>query len=151
MLNIPGVQRISLKEIATEGGSVLHILRADSAAFTTFGEVYCSEILPGAVRAWKRHREQTQRFAVPVGLLRLVLFDDRHAQSGAGTVADLVLGRPGHYDMLILPPGIWYGFAAAGADPALIVNCTDMPHRPEETDRLPQDAIFFDWNSPCAI
>ncbi len=149
-LPIHGARITPLREIPTEGGAVLHMLRADSPEYTGFGEIYFSEVLPGAVRAWKKHRQQTQRFAVPVGCLRLVLFDDRPDSPSKGKTAEIILGRPGKYALLTLPPGIWYGFAAAGNNPALIANCTDIPHRPEETDRLPQDAIAFDWSAPCA-
>ncbi len=150
---VHGVRLVALREIPTEGGAVLHMLRADSPEFTGFGEVYFSEVQPGAVHAWKRHHKQTQRFAVPVGRLRLALFDDRPGSPSRGRIEEIILGRPDRYALLILPPGIWYGFAAAGNDTAgaagstLIVNCTDMPHRPEESDRLPADApeIPFTW------
>ena len=61
-----------LAAIPTPGGPVLHMLRPGCALWPEegrVGEVYFSETLPGHVKAWKRHTRQTQRFAVPVGLL----------------------------------------------------------------------------------
>ncbi len=147
-----GARLVPLRQIPTEGGAVLHVLRADSPDCSGFGEVYCSEVRPGAVRAWKRHREQTQRLAVPAGLLRVALYDDRPSSPARGAVKEILLGRPDHYNLLVIPPGLWYGFAAAGPDTALIVNCTDIPHHPDETDRLPPDApeIPYAWGAPCA-
>ncbi len=147
MPEIDGLTLTPLKEIATEGGAVLHILRADSPLFKGFGEVYCSEVQPGCVRAWKKHTKQTQHFAVPSGLLRVVVYDAREGSTSFGRVAEYTVGRPGHYGLLCIPPGVWYGFAAAGDGTALIVNCTDLPHVPEETERLPRDTdrIPYRW------
>lgn len=74
---IEGVEVQDLRIIPTEGGPVLHMLRADSPLFRSFGELYFSEVEPGHVKAWKRHSRQTQHFAVPVGMLKIVLYDDR--------------------------------------------------------------------------
>jgi dTDP-4-dehydrorhamnose 3,5-epimerase len=144
---IDGLKITLLKEIADRRGSVLHILRSDSHDFTTFGECYCSETLPGAVKAWKRHRLQTQNFSVPVGKLRLVLFDDRENSRTKGAVSVVELGRPDHYARVTIPPGIWYGFSALGSAPALIVNCADIPHEPGESERLAENdtGIPYDW------
>ena len=67
---INGVLIQSLKKIEDNRGSVLHMIRNDGVLFEKFGEVYFSEIYPGKVKAWKRHREQTQHLAglgVPAG------------------------------------------------------------------------------------
>ena len=56
---------------------MLHMLRCDSTEFTEFGECYFSEVFPGVIKAWKRHRYQTQNLAVPVGRILIVIYDDR--------------------------------------------------------------------------
>ena len=38
--------------------------------------------------------------------------------------------------MVVLPPLLWYGFAALGERPALIANCPDLPHDPAESEFL---------------
>ena len=76
-LMIEGVVVTQLSQIVDERGAVLHHMRNDAPEFTTFGECYFSEMVPGAVKAWKRHRKQTQNLAVPVGRVRFVVFDDR--------------------------------------------------------------------------
>ena len=145
---IDGVVVSQLKEIEDERGAVLHIMRCDSPLFSGFGEVYCSLTLPGVVKAWKRHRRQTQHFAVPQGLMKVVLFDARHDSPTAGTVEKHMLGRPGCYRLLRIPPGLWYGFQAMGETPALIVNLVDMPHQQEEVDRLDlmSGPVEYDWD-----
>lgn len=144
---IAGAPLLPLREIPVSGGVVLHMLRSDSPLYLGFGEAYFSEVQPGVVRAWKKHREQTQHIAVPVGLLRMALYDPRQDSPTFGRVAVHIMGRPGRYALLRIPPGVWYGFAAAGEAVALIANCTDLPHVPEETDRLPPDTnlIPYQW------
>lgn len=144
---IDGFMITPLRQIAGELGSVLHMLRADAPEFTTFGECYFSEVLPGAVKAWKRHREQTQNFAVPVGRIRLVTYDDRESSATRGRVQALDLGRPDAYWRIRIPPGLWYGFGCIGSTPALLVNCADRPHDPAEGEAMPADTatIPYRW------
>jgi dTDP-4-dehydrorhamnose 3,5-epimerase len=144
---IDGVLITELHQIPDERGAVLHMLRADAAEFTRFGECYFSEIKPRAIKAWKRHQCQTQNLAVPVGRVRLVIFDDREESPSRGRIQLIELGRPDAYVRLTIPPGLWYGFTALGDSPALLANCADMPHDPKESEVLPFDAdkIPFIW------
>lgn len=144
---IEGVWSVPLRVIPTDGGNVLHMIRADSPYFTGFGEMYFSEVLPGGIRAWKCHTRQRQLFAVPVGQMQVVLYDDRPTSPTCGAFAEYVLGRPTGYALLGIAPGVWYGFRAVGDGPALLANCADMPHDPEEALRLPHDTpcIPYVW------
>lgn len=139
-----------LRIIADKRGAVLHMIRSDSPDFDRFGEIYFSEIVPGAVKAWKRHKRMTQRLAVPVGRIRLVIYDNRTDSRTRGTVQILELGRAEAFSLVLIPPLVWYGFAAVGEAPALIANCPDLPHDPTEVERMdPEDpearTIPYDW------
>ncbi len=140
---IPGVIIQPLKEIVDNRGAVLHMLRSDSPLFQGFGEIYFSLIVPGAVKAWKRHPRMTQHFAVPVGLIRLVFFDDRHP--GQGRIEAHLLGRPDHYRLVRIPPLLWYGFQGVGDSPALVANYADLPHDPGEAENMPLDSPYFPY------
>jgi dTDP-4-dehydrorhamnose 3,5-epimerase len=149
--NLPGgVVIFPLREISDHRGAVLHMMRADAAGFTQFGECYFSEIFPGAVKAWKKHTLQTQSLAVPVGNIRLVMYDDRVSSATKGQLTVLELGRPDAYFRISIPPGIWYGFMCTGSLPALLANCTDLPHSKTESEVLPSDdaSIPYSWNKP---
>jgi dTDP-4-dehydrorhamnose 3,5-epimerase len=124
------------------------MLRSDAPDFSGFGECYFSEVAPGAIKAWKRHRMQIQHLAVPVGRIRLALFDDREPNV-AGTLHVVELGRPDAYVRVRIPPQVWYGFACVGGKPALLVNCTDRPHDPTESEVRPVDDrdIPYSWFS----
>ncbi len=125
----------------------MHMIRNDAPFFKKFGEVYFSYVNPGFVKGWKQHREMTQHFAVPVGNLKLVLFDGRPDSSTYQQVQEIVFGRD-NYQLVRVPPMIIYSFASAGDQPAMIVNCADIPHRPEESVRLPldDDSIPYTWS-----
>lgn len=134
---IDGVSLTPLRQISDARGAVLHMLRTDSPGFHGFGECYFSEVSPGAVKAWKLHRRQTQNLAVPIGRIRLVICDLRPESMTPGKIVDIELSRPDHYFRITIPPGLWYGFSCLSKTPALLVNCADIPHDPEESQTLP--------------
>lgn len=136
---IDGLWTHELAVIETPGGPVLHMLRADSPLFTRFGEMYFSVVLPGAVKAWKLHKRQSQNFAVPSGLVQVVVYDGRDHSPSRGRVESVLLGLPGHYRLLHIPPGLWYGFAGRGETPAVLANCADVPHSPDDSYSLGRD------------
>ena len=137
-----------LKQISDERGKVMHMLRVDSPLYTKFGEIYFSSVNPQVVKAWKKHLKMTQAFAVPVGKIELVIYDDRQDSQTRGQTEVLEIGED-NYCLVKIPPGVWYGFKGISADPALIANCTDLPHDPEEVTRLeyPSKKIPFEWDS----
>jgi dTDP-4-dehydrorhamnose 3,5-epimerase len=139
---IDGVVISELRQICDERGAVLHMLRNDAPVFTRFGECYFSEVLAGAVKAWKRHRLQTQNLVVPVGRIRLVIYDDRQRSPTCGRLQIQELGRPDAYLRVTIPPGLWYGFSAVSLSPALLANCADLPHSGGEGEVRP-------WNDPA--
>lgn len=144
---IQGVSVTPLRQIVDGRGAVLHVLRSDDSEYLGFGECYCSETLPGAIKAWKRHKLQTQSFAVPVGRLRLVVFDDRLDSPTRGIIEVLELGRPSNYVRVGIAPGLWYGFQALGKSSSIIVNCVNYPHDPSESERLSESSeiIPYRW------
>jgi len=144
---ISGVEITPLKQIEDHRGAVLHMLRVDSPVFQQFGEVYFSEVNPGKIKAWKRHRKITQNINLPIGRLKLVLFDNRLDSPSAGKLEIHILGRPDNYYLITIPPMIWYGFQCISAMSALIVNCANLPHDPDESEiaDLNTANIPFSW------
>ena len=139
---IDGVVVQPLKQIRDDRGAVLHMLRLDSPLFSKFGEVYFSEIFPGQIKAWKQHKKMTQLFAVPIGRIILVVYDDRHNSVSKGRRFIVEMGRD-NYQLVKIPPRLWYGFKCTSPSPALIANCADMPYDPEESENLdPENPII---------
>ncbi len=141
MNDVYGVTLVSLGQMDNKAGAVLHLIRPDGGV--PIGEVYFSEILPGAVKDWRRHHRQTQNLAVPTGRLRLAIFDDRDGSPTRGRVQVLEMGRPDAYFRLRIPPGLWYSFGCIGATAVLLANVTDLPHDPTESEKRPWDDPTF--------
>lgn len=145
--SIEGVRVIPLRRIPDERGEVMHMLRADQPHFQQFGEIYFSSVLPGKVKAWRFHHRQTLNYAVPVGTIKLVLFDDRPESPTRGQVMELLVGEP-NYSLVIVPPCIWYGFQGVSKQAALVANCATLAHDPNESERCEpgDERIPYDWN-----
>ncbi|NQT81302.1 MAG: dTDP-4-dehydrorhamnose 3,5-epimerase family protein [Candidatus Aminicenantes bacterium] len=144
---IEGVIIQKLNQIVDERGKVMHMLRCDSPLFTKFGEVYFSIVNPGVVKAWKRHQKMTQNITVPVGKIRLVFYDDRKNSLSYGKVEISEIGED-NYCLVKIPPHVCYGFKGISLVPALIANCTNLPHDPDEVINIDASdkKIPYDWN-----
>ena len=146
MSEIDGVRVTPLRRIPDERGAVLHMLREDSDVFERFGEIYFSLVYPGVVKAWHLHREMTLNYAVPVGMVKLVLHDDRDGSRTRGETMELHIGEL-NYVLVTVPPLVWNGFKSVGVQPALVANCATISHRPDEIERAdPFDHVSrYDW------
>ena len=143
---VDGVVVFPLAQIRDDRGMVLHMLRADAPHFQAFGEVYFSQVRAGTTKAWKRHLRMTQNLAVPVGEIKLVIYDDRAGSPTHGVAQEITTGTE-HYALIRIPPLVWYGFKAAATGDALIANCASLPHDPGEVERVAPDtvAIPYRW------
>ena len=146
--NIEGVSLQPLKIISDERGAVLHMLQDSDPFFNNFGEIYFSEINSGYIKAWKRNKKQTQNLAVPIGSINLVIYDDRPNSTTQGVLFSCILGRPDHYNLIGIPPLLWYGFRGLGAAPALIANCPDQPHNPAESEKIHRESKLIPYTWP---
>lgn len=144
---IEGVRVIPLKRIPDERGTVMHMLRCDDDHYDQFGEIYFSTVYPGVVKGWHRHRLMTLNYAVPKGMIKLVLYDDRRNSGTEGELLELFVGEA-NYQLVKVPPGIWNGFKGVGTEPAIVANCATIPHDPTEIERLDplNNHIGYDWD-----
>lgn len=143
---IDGVIVTPLKQILDERGKIMHMMRSDAAGFQGFGEVYFSCVHPGAIKGWHIHKEMVLNYAVPHGNIKFVLYDDRVTSSTRGELQEIFMG-PDNYCLVTVPPMVWNGFKGIGQEMAIVANCTSIPHRADEIDRLdPFDtSIPYNW------
>ncbi|MBF0405791.1 MAG: dTDP-4-dehydrorhamnose 3,5-epimerase [Candidatus Riflebacteria bacterium] len=142
---IKDVKLFPLNIIPDPRGDILHMVKPDSPFFKKFGEVYFSKVNPKAIKAWKIHLEATQNIAVPYGKIKIVLC---RLEEKSKTIELFELGAPDKYHLLVIPPGIWYGFQCISDYQALIANCSDLPHNPLEMERkqiADTEINFSDW------
>lgn len=145
MEDIVDLKLTSLKQISTPGGDVLHAMKSGDPGYAGFGEAYFSIIEPGAVKAWKRHREMTLNLVVPIGSIRFVIFDDRTNSPTFGVFNEVILSRK-YYYRLTIPPMLWMGFQGVGTVPGMLLNVADIPHDFNEADRKNVNEFEFDWS-----
>ncbi len=145
---IDGVQIIPLRQIPDERGKIMHMLRNDAPHFSQFGEIYFSVVHPGVIKGWHIHTRMTLNYAVVHGKIKLVLYDDREGSSTRGKLQEIFLGD-GNYSLVVIPPMVWNGFKGAGTIDAIVANCSDIPHDPEEIKRMdPFDpSIPYTWDT----
>ena len=131
-----------LKIIDVEGGNVLHAIKKNDPGFKDFGEAYFSIVETGAIKAWKRHRRMTLNLVVPVGEVRFVMCSS--IEEKTPEFHEVVLSTENYY-RLTVPPMVWLGFQGLSSEPSMLLNVSDIPHDPEESDRVNSEHVEFDW------
>ena len=144
---IEGVFIKPLRQIPDERGKIMHMLRADDPYFEKFGEIYFSVVYPNVIKGWHLHTKMTLNYAVVSGMIKLVLYDARNDSSTKGELQELYIGED-DYALVKIPPGIYNGFKGIGVKPAIVANCSDIPHDPEEIQRTDPfyNDIPYDWD-----
>ena len=143
---IEGVIIKPLRQILDERGKVMHMMRNDDPGFSGFGEIYFSCVFPGVIKGWHIHKKMVLNYAVPYGTIKLVLYDDRPGSKTKSEVQEIYLG-PENYCLVRIPPLVWNGFKGVGITPAIVANCSSIPHDPAEIDRKSPDdpSIPYRW------
>lgn len=143
---IEGVQLFPLRRIPDERGVVMHMLKNSDPHFERFGEIYFSVIFPGVIKAWHLHSRMTINYAVVVGNIKLVVFDQRPDSKTRGQLQEIYVGQT-NYQLVRVPPGVVNGFTSVGGEKAIVANCADIPHDPGEITRIDPfvTTIPYDW------
>ena len=127
-----------LKRIQVAGGDVLHGMKCSDPGYLDFGEAYFSIVEVDAIKAWKRHLQMTLNVIVPLGVVFFVFIDQE------GAVREEVVGE-NRYIRLTVPPGIWFGFKGLGNKANMVLNIANIPHDPNEVERLSLDDLDYIW------
>lgn len=144
---IEGIQIFPLKIIKDERGAVMHMIRSSDPYFKKFGEIYFSVINSGIIKGWKKHKEIYQHMVVPEGMVQIVFYDDRAESKTMGNIKCIEFGVD-NYQLVVVPPNVWYSFKAISQTHAMIANCTTAPHDPLESETLALETnrIPFNWS-----
>lgn len=106
------------------------------------GQINFSVQYPGAVKAWHRHRLQTDFWMCAVGQLKAGVFRE---EDGRAWVQVMGEHRPG---VLIIPPSLWHGATAVGPTSAGLLYYVTHAYNAEAPDeqRRAHDSIEgFPW------
>ena len=132
-----------LRRIENVGGDVLHGMKQSDVGYTGFGEAYFSWVSFGAVKAWKRHTQMTMNVVVPVGQVRFVFRCVNADGIEEFRVEEIGMDR---FVRITVPPCIWFGFQGLYTPQSLLLNIANIPHEPNEVERLALTDINYDWN-----
>jgi dTDP-4-dehydrorhamnose 3,5-epimerase len=139
---IEGLIVTPLNHIEVDGGDVLHAMKVDDAGACGFGEAYFSEILPGSVKAWKRHKAMTLNLVVPIGAIKFVVMDDRNEDQIS--FEEIILSRD-NYCRLTVPPMVWMGFQCVHSSTSILLNIASIKHDPIEANKKAISEINYKW------
>ena len=106
------------------------------------GQINYSVQYPGVIKAWHRHQFQTDFWMGLMGNLKVGVHCEETGRSWVTVIGER---RPG---VLIIPPSLWHGATAVGAQQAgLLYYVTHAydPTQPDEERRDVESLPGFPW------
>jgi dTDP-4-dehydrorhamnose 3,5-epimerase len=150
---IDGVETKSLITHSDERGFFREIARAtDSIAAEGWQQVSHSLMHPGVAKAWHVHPTQVDWWYVPVGDLKVALYDGRAESPTGGNMMELFMGEHYEAQLLKVPAGVAHGCRALNG-PAHLIYLTSRTYDTSEEGRIPHDdtEIGYDWTATPPI
>jgi len=145
------IEGVEIKDLAThpdERGFFREIIRKTDGFFQEgFGQLSHSCMYPGAAKAWHIHQLQIDWWYVPIGNLKLVLFDKRPASRTAGELQTIFMGENYPAKVVKIPPGVAHGCKALGGGVTHLFYVTSSVYDPNDEGRIPHHdkTIGYDW------
>lgn len=144
---IEGVSIRKLNPILDERGFLQECLRSDWSEFKKFGQAYITAAFPNVVKAWHKHRIQTDNLICIVGNAKLVLYDKREKSRTYKNINEIFFGEKNPL-LVTIPNNIWHGFKAIGDKMIIVLNIPTEIYNYDKPDeyRLPYDTDEIDYN-----
>jgi dTDP-4-dehydrorhamnose 3,5-epimerase len=123
------------------GWSIMNQLKG---VLSSQGQINFSVMYPGVIKAWHRHRLQSDFWLCIKGHLKVGLHRQEDGHTWSATVGEM---RPG---VLIIPPPLWHGATVLGPDTAALfyyVSRAYDPASPDEERRSYDSVPDFDWRT----
>jgi dTDP-4-dehydrorhamnose 3,5-epimerase len=142
---------VEIKELVTlpdERGFFREIIRQTDPFFKEgFGQLSHSCMYPGVAKAWHIHQFQIDWWYVPVGNLKLALFDKRLGSPTCGKLQTIFMGENYPAKVVRIPPGVAHGCKALGGGVTHLFYVTSSVYNPKDEGRIPHDddSIGYDW------
>ena len=150
------IEGLELKPLVThhdERGFFREIARTTEAIVREgWAQVSHSLMHPGVAKAWHVHPTQIDWWYVPVGDLKVALYDTREGSPTRGQLDEFFLGEHYEAQLLKIPAGVAHGCRAIGST-AHLIYLTSGTYNPDEEGRIAHDdaAIGYDWTAPPPI
>ncbi len=150
------IHGVEIKKLVThvdERGFFREIIRVTDEFFGEgFGQWSHSLMYPGSAKAWHIHRRQIDWWYVPIGTLKVALYDTREDSPTHGKLQELFLGENAEPAVLKIPPGVAHGCKAIGGT-AHLFYVTSRTYDPQDEGRIPHNdpTIGYDWTAGPTI
>jgi dTDP-4-dehydrorhamnose 3,5-epimerase len=127
MSDVKRIQQIDRLIIPLDKGNVTRGIRSDEKFFSPIEEIYFSEIIQGADKGWKLHKEMTMRLMCIVGNIKISFKDSFERE------LNLKIGED-NQKLLIVPSNIWFKFEGL-SERNILVNYSSIIHNNNEIIR----------------
>ena len=134
---ISGVKIVPIEQIPDGRGTVRKFITEDDMKH--FGECYTTTIYKGIIKGLHGYYTKTINYCVPVGLVRLVLWDTRANSITYMEIMEEMVGVE-RFVRVTIPPGVMNAFQGI-ADVSLAVVVADEKFSEDRTIRM-------SWNDP---
>ena len=150
---IDGVKIFELKNFVSDDGFLCEVARLDEKGNLEgqegfkFRQINFTKVMPGSIKAWHLHFNQTDLWYVPPdGYLSVGLVDLRANSSTKEVRMRSVLGA-GKSQMILIPSGVAHGYANFTQDPLYVFYFVNQQFNSETPDegRLPWDLFGKDF------
>ena len=123
------------------------MLKRTDPLFQEFGEIYFSSVNPGKIKGWTVHKTADINLSCIYGHIKCVLADLREGSVTKGAIEEVMLGGD-DYVILHVPHGIAVAFEGGDDVPAMLANCSTLPHSPDEMIKIDPHSgeINYQWS-----
>ncbi|MEX2160067.1 MAG: dTDP-4-dehydrorhamnose 3,5-epimerase family protein [Dehalococcoidia bacterium] len=146
------IEGVEIKQLVThpdERGFFREIVRStEDVVREGWKQISHSLMHPGVAKAWHLHKTQIDWWYVPVGDLKVALYDTRNGSATKGELQELFVGEHYEAQLVKIPPGVAHGCRVIGGT-AHLIYLTSGTYDPDEEGRLDHDdpSIGYDWTA----
>lgn len=143
---IKDVSLVDLTMHQDDRGYLYELVHITDTFVPQFGQVYIvGDPVRGTIRAFHKHAELHDWFAIVHGSAKFVLKDDRQDSPTYGEVASFVLSER-NPKLLVVPPGVYHGWMSLEDDTIMVSTASHTYNRekPDEV-RIPPDSFGDIW------
>lgn len=143
---IDGVVVSPVTQNVDDRQNLMVYLKESDPFYKGFAQSYVSVTAEGVVKAWHYHLKQTDIWFVPLGKIKVGLFDARGASATCGVANSIIMGG-GRCVTLVIPPGVFHGYVSLTPE-CVLVNTTDRPYDATDEFRAAwnDERFGFDWS-----
>lgn len=131
-------------------GVFVEIIKEGEPTYLPVKQTNYAETLPGVIKAFHWHKNQSDMWYVVKGMAQVVLYDLRENSETKGQTDVFYCGDNNRL-VITIPPGVAHGYRVLGYESMGIFYHTDQIYDPKNPDeqRIPFDApeIGFDWHT----